>query len=262
MNTTTIAVKVDFLDVLFEDRNKEYGAYQLRKKYSGNLSLAFLFALTAIALALSIPTIMNLLSKEELIDVRTKHPGVLIFIEPPVDVKNPIKEIIPPAVQPQKAFVAPAITAAEVDPGSQMIATTEIEPWQIIGSFDIDGHGVIGEPVETKIIGDGPSGDEVVVFSEIKPEFPGGEAKMNEWLSENLVYPPYPLGNGIQGTVIVRFVVGKNGQIGEIELLKPNTHFNEEVLRVVKSMPKWKPGRQNGRAVAVWFVLPVVFDLD
>lgn len=253
--------KEDFLDVLFEDRNKEYGAYQLRKKYSRTLSLAFLFALGVFALAISIPAIVNLLNEEEVVDTRPKN-RVLEISEIPEEIEEEkIEEITAPPVQAEIEFVAPTITAAEVAPENQMIDPNEIKPWQNIGNENIAGDSIIGIPEENVVIGDGAGGEEPLVFAEVQPQFPGGEDKMNEWLSENLRYPPYAKENEIQGKVVVRFVVDKNGEIGKIEIIKSMKVFDEEVLRVVKSMPKWKPGKQNGRSVPVWFVLPVVFNL-
>jgi periplasmic protein TonB len=94
------------------------------------------------------------------------------------------------------------------------------------------------------------------------PEFPGGEEKMLRFLMENIKYPETARENGISGSVYVTFVVGKNGVISDVKLLRGiGGGCDEEAIRVIKMMPHWVPGRQNGKSVAVLFNLPVNFKL-
>lgn len=97
---------------------------------------------------------------------------------------------------------------------------------------------------------------------EEQPEFPGGTSKMYEYLRNNIKYPPMARESGIQGTVYVQFVVGKNGSIEDINVLRGiGGGCDEEAVRVVKAMPKWTPGKQRGKAVKVRFTLPIKFRL-
>ena len=104
--------------------------------------------------------------------------------------------------------------------------------------------------------------DEVFVFSEEEPEFPGGQAAMYKYLSENIHYPQLAKENNITGKVWVTFVVDKDGSIKKAQIVKDiGGGCGKEALRVVNSMPKWKPGKQRGKAVPVQYNLPVSFNL-
>jgi len=105
--------------------------------------------------------------------------------------------------------------------------------------------------------------EEPVVWAEQMPEFPGGEAALHQYLAKNIDYPELAIENDIQGTVYLRFVVTKSGKIGDVQLVRGiDPLLDEEAIRVVKKMPKFKPGMQAGRKVPVWFSLPVVFVLN
>jgi protein TonB len=114
--------------------------------------------------------------------------------------------------------------------------------------------------------GDGVTGDtgpEIVTFAEQMPEFEGGQEDLMKYLSKNIVYPPVAKENGIEGRVILQFVVGTDGKISQIDVVKKlGWGMEEEAVRVVKSMPPWRPGKQNGKPVTVRFTLPVVFKLN
>ena len=117
---------------------------------------------------------------------------------------------------------------------------------------DIPEDPVVGDPDEGKIF----------QFVEEPPSFPGGEDKLMEYLSKNIKYPNIAKENNIQGRVYVTFVVDKDGKVTSAKVLRGiGGGCDEEALRVVKNMPEWKPGRQNGRSVLVQYNLPVVFNL-
>ncbi len=100
---------------------------------------------------------------------------------------------------------------------------------------------------------------------EINPEFPGGPDALTRWLGDKMRYPAMAAENGIEGTVFAKFVVSADGSISNVEITGANKlggGCEEEAIRVIKKMPKWKPGRQNGRNVAVWFNLPIRFKLN
>lgn len=103
---------------------------------------------------------------------------------------------------------------------------------------------------------------EVITMAEVMPQFPGGEEEMYDFINKNLLYPKLAKENGIEGRVIVRFIVQKSGYIDKIEIIrKLGWGCDEEVLRMVQLMPKWSPGKVNGKPVAVYFTLPVTFKL-
>lgn len=104
--------------------------------------------------------------------------------------------------------------------------------------------------------------EQIFTVVEVQPEFPGGFAALNKYLSQNIVYPQIAADNGVHGKVIVGFVVEKDGSISQIKVLRGvDPELDKEAMRVVKSMPKWKPGQQQGRAVRARFTLPVTFQL-
>jgi TonB family protein len=105
--------------------------------------------------------------------------------------------------------------------------------------------------------------DSIYVMVQVAPEFLGGENAMYEFISKNINYPVKEKENGITGRVAVRFAVMQDGSINNIEILtKTPEGFNQEVIRVIKLMPNWKPGMQDGKTVPVYFTLPVSFQLD
>jgi protein TonB len=104
--------------------------------------------------------------------------------------------------------------------------------------------------------------EEIFVIVQEKPKFPGGEAKLFQWITENTVYPDRARENGIQGTVYVQFVVGKSGEISRVSVIRGvHPDLDAEAIRVVKSMPKWKPGQNAGKSVSVQYQLPIRFKL-
>jgi len=104
--------------------------------------------------------------------------------------------------------------------------------------------------------------DEVFTVVEEMPEFPGGKKALANWLRKNLKYPMIASENGIQGTVVVQFVVWKDGTIKDVQLVRGvDASLNKEATRLVKAMPKWKPGKQRGKTVSARFTLPVTFRL-
>ena len=121
--------------------------------------------------------------------------------------------------------------------------------------------------VDQSLIGTGDgvteAAQEIMTFVEQMPEFEGGEDARQAFLGRNLQYPPLARENGIEGKVVVKFVVGGDGKISQVEAL---THkgwgLEEEAIRVAKMMPGWKAGKQNGKAVPVWFTMPITFKLS
>ncbi len=105
--------------------------------------------------------------------------------------------------------------------------------------------------------------EEIFVVVEEQPEFPGGQAALMKFLSDNIRYPVIAQENGIQGRVICSFVVEKDGSITDVQVVRGvDPSLDKEAVRVIQSMPKWKPGKQRGKAVRVRFTLPIVFRLQ
>ena len=110
---------------------------------------------------------------------------------------------------------------------------------------------------------DSVGGEVVFVDYDQQPQFPGGETALLKYLQENIKYPPKALKDSIQGRVVVQFVVDKAGKVGEVKVVRSvNKDLDDEAVRLIKTLPKFYPGRQNGQAVAVWYTLPVTFKLQ
>ena len=110
---------------------------------------------------------------------------------------------------------------------------------------------------------DSVGGEVVFVDYEQQPHFPGGETALLKYLQENIKYPPKALKDSIQGRVVVQFVVDKAGSVGEVKVVRSvNKELDDEAVRIVKTLPKFYPGRQNGQAIAVWYTVPVTFKLQ
>ena len=138
----------------------------------------------------------------------------------------------------------------------------ETETIEINTEDDKDVEVIIQAPVEVKE----DEEDEEVVFVvvETMPEFPGGQQALFKYLSENVKYPVIAQENGIQGRVICQFVVNKDGKIVDVEVVRSggDPSLDKEAIRVIKSMPPWKPGKQRGKAVRVKYTVPVNFRLQ
>lgn len=105
--------------------------------------------------------------------------------------------------------------------------------------------------------------DEIIDFPETQPEFPGGNQALFKYISTNIKYPPQSMENGIQGKVYISFVIEKNGEITNVKNLRGiNSELDNEAIRVIKNMPHWKPGMQNGKAVRTRYTLPIMFKLS
>lgn len=106
--------------------------------------------------------------------------------------------------------------------------------------------------------------DDVTIYNAVAqmPQFPGGEAALMKYINSHINYPPAAAMNKVQGNVIVQFVVNKDGSVGEVKVVRSvDNDLDREAIRVIKSLPKFTPGRQNGKAVNVWYTLPVPFKL-
>ncbi len=269
--------KEDVLDVLFANRNKSYGAYLLRREYPARLKKSMAFMLGGVLLLgaglewkSAHPPIAPIFDP-----IAPMHPTI-VDLQPPPEEKKPIEHpIVRPAIlhpaQPQLAPAPPtiAVTAlklVDVPDPAKMIPPQETLANTTIGATTSPGTGVPGA-VGTTGSGSGTAkatetevgNGEPFRSVEQMPMFPGGEDALRKYLMRNMETPD-ELEEGAQKRVVVCFVVDKDGTISACAVLQTGgAVFDEEVLRVVKHMPKWKPGIQNGRAVPVYFTLPVIF---
>lgn len=256
------------LDILFENRNKDYGAYLLRKGYNARLlrSLMGMTVLVAVACGSYIALNGN--------DTALRAKLMVIPDVPPIDLAPPPREKEPEPSKPKPASRLPVATIPNTTPvivredvKIPPPTTEELDGPVAIGTETRAGvatgtdeppapaAGAANAPVEP------PAGvDKVFGVAEIMPEFPGGIRALQRFLQKNLTVPAGSLEPGQQLRVPIRFVVNKDGVLSDLSFTEPVAHeFRREIERVMNRMPRWKAGLQNGHPVAVYFMLPIIF---
>ena len=273
--------KVDLIsnawcDLVFEGRNQSYGAYRLRKSTGKRNIWSILIVLIAAVVIFSAIAIKNVIQANqrgavttavELSQIQTKK-------EAKVEKKAPVKIEPPKPVEKVKSsikFTAPVIKKDEdVKPEEEMKNQDDLQKTKTtIGAFNVVGNDEVGGEVlkakEEIAQPEPPKEEENKVFDvvEEQPSFPGGQGALMQWLRDNIKYPVIAAENGIEGRVIVQFVVSKTGSISDVRVARGvDPSLDREAVRVVSSMPNWTPGKQNGTSVNVRYTLPVTFKLQ
>lgn len=259
--TANVAVAKNWDDIVFEGRNQSYGAYVIRSIYSRNLLIALLVTISFIALAVYGPAIVAYLTPEEVVE--KAPPKKLVYTElsapPPIDKpKPPPPQIQLPKLQKVIKFVPPKVVKEEVVeevPTIEEIKQNEVAAVEVEGPTEV----VFEEPVQAVVEDE----NKIFMVVEQQPEFEGGYEAMQKYLAKNIKYPASARRMGIDGTVYVSFVVGKDGSISDVKVLRGiSADCDKEAVRVVQAMPPWKPGKQNGKPVFVRFNLPIKFKLN
>ena len=266
-------------DLVFENRNQAYGAYVLRKS-TGKRNVIAILAVILLAIACQIGLTLKNIADEAAAKRQAMQEAVeLSALEQKKEAKVERKEVVrqenvEKVVEKVKSSVkltAPEIKKDnEVRPEDEMKSQDEIMSSKLsVGSFDVKGNDEGGEVLKAKeVIATEPvkpKEEENKVFDVVEqmPSFPGGNAALMNYLGQNIKYPVIAEENGIQGRVIVQFVVGKDGHISDVRVAKSvDPSLDKEAVRVVKGMPRWIPGKQNGQAVTVRYTLPVTFRLN
>jgi protein TonB len=263
--------KFDLDEVIFEKKNKEYGAYKLRKAYKLYLASALWIAIIAFFLGTAGPVIYNKIAPKPEVKIKKRTISITELSEPPsigekkevveVDAPPPLKSTIaflPPVIKPDEQVTEEYMPTIEelknVDPG----ATTQqgVEGGVDYSLLEVqDAPKVVQEEAEEKA--------EVFTYVEEMPSFPGGQEELLTFLAENIKYPEIAKRAGVEGKIFVSFVVAKSGKITDIQMVKGiGAGCDEEAIRVVRMMPEWKPGKQNGAPVNVRVSIPIVFKLQ
>lgn len=254
-------------DVVFEGRNRHYGAYLLRRIYDRNVLMAAGIAIGLLLLALSVPRILEYFESEEVAaPMAAKTIRYTDLAPPPPIDKNvppPPKLNVPPPVKTVIKFLPPKVTEQEVPEEEEMPTIEEIKA-NDTGAETIEGDADVvfeGPPVETP--GGGSAEPEVFTVVEQMPEFEGGDDAMMKFLASNIEYPRKAIRTNIEGTVMVSFLIDMDGSIKQVEVVRGiGMGCDEEAVRVVSSMPGWKPGKQNGQPVRVRRIIPIKFKLS
>lgn len=266
----------EWCDIVFEGRNKSYGAFALRQSSWKRHILAFAIILVFVGFVTALPLIISTVKAAT--GTRTENMTgeyKMAILDQPL---NKVDEIAKPEIpEPPKfiemtKFVPPTIVDdSKVNDEEQMVTMEEVAKGKdAIGKHKVENGSTdpdaIRKDIETIMTPTDKGGTEkkpeTFIVVETMPQFPGGEAEMYRFISDNLKYPVVDQEIGTQGRVIVRFVVSKTGEISNLELLKGiSPTCDKEAMRVIKSMPKWIPGKQSGNPVQVYFTIPIVFKL-
>ena len=267
-------------DLMFENRNKEYGAYVLRRQTTARNIKSIITVLILFAIVM-----VYMVAKNAYDDYQAKHQAQTQVTEltalqeqkkeAKVERKEVVKqEKIEQVVEKVKSsikFTAPVIKKDdEVRPEDEMKSQDEIMNSKVaVGFANVIGNDENGEVLKAKeaLVTEPvkPKEEENKVFDVVEqmPSFPGGTGALMQYLSKNIKYPPVAEEMGIQGRVICTFVVERDGSVSDIRIARSvDPSLDKEAIRVVSGMPKWIPGRQNGQMVRVKYTLPVTFRLQ
>ena len=274
-----------WIEMVFEGKNKEYGAYVLRSGTSSRNLKSLLILLIAAALiggylvykvqadkaAAERTAYMEQLELSKLQEQAKKEKKEEKKVEKPKI--EPIKEL--PQVRETQKFTAPVIKKDElVKEENEVKQMADLDANTAVGTKDQEGTKdrtieaareavVEAAPVEVKEEVKQEVAQKIFDVVEQQPQFPGGQSALLSWLSQNIHYPPVAEENGIQGRVVVSFVVEPDGSISNVQVVRGvDPSLDKEAVRVTKAMPKWQPGKQNGQAVRVKYNLPVTFKLQ
>jgi len=244
-----------FDDVIFRDRNKEYGAYELRRSYGSTMRISIIAGL-AFAVSLVLVPFFNAergnILPGQIIDYNSlPDPTLLDQMTPP---EPPAPQPPPEKIADQSKFSPPEVVSDTLLPAGDMPTTDQ----RIDAAVD-------GDPDAVPVVQSDPDPvipPEPVTYITVPemPSFPGGEEALLKFVYDNIRYPADALENGIEGTVILQFVVTATGDVSRIVIIRrADPLLDAEAVRVVSIMPRWRPGKQDGNPVAVYFSLPVAF---
>jgi protein TonB len=269
-------LSADVLDIIFEGRNKDYGAYQLRKTYNRRLMTALIVTASVILLSFGGYILSTLFDKDD-----SKQDMVVQDVQLE-EIKQEEKKEEPPPPPPPKPPEPPKVEMAKFTP-PKIVKDEEVKeeekPPEVekleetkIGTVNQEGvkdEGIVAPPVEDagKGVVEAPKKveedwDKTFTKVEIESEYPGGSAAWQRYLNKTLRYPQDAIDNEVQGTVVIQFIVDKEGNVSEVEAISGPEELRSEAVRVIKKSGKWTPAVQNGRQVKSYKKQPIVFRLE
>lgn len=242
----------DWEEIIYENRNKLYGSYLLRKKHVKYLAISLLISVGVLCIPIMIYYV-NLRKPSVYIDIPLSIP---IALSNPAEFE---KLIQPPPPESDNQKKESAETPPVVSDSVPVIdKNKKVEKKSVSDSIHL---------AETKKAADMEgSADEndnsVLLHADQMPEFIGGDEELIKFIRKNTIYPPNAAKNKIQGRVVIQFIVSKTGDITNLKLLSGiNPELNQEALRVIGMLPKWIPGKRGGKTVSILYKIPVVFKL-
>jgi periplasmic protein TonB len=248
-----------FDDIVFEERNKEYGAYKLRKKYNRTVIIALLIGIIIIGTAVITPY-LNAKAAEN----KTKRAERQVEIKME-KLDQPSEQAPPPPPPPppptdvvqQQRYVPPVVVDSIKPEDVKQLMTADQAQTEVKNTDVVDVPQQVKEEVQEAE----PEEIPFVVVEEM-PMYPGGNDALLKYIAEHTQYPEVAKENNIQGRVVVRFCVTAKGGVSQVSILKAvDPELDKEAIRVVNTLPAFKPGKQGGKPVPVWYMVPITFTL-
>jgi protein TonB len=248
-----------FDDIVFEDRNKEYGAYKLRKKYNRTVLIALVIGIIILGTAIITPYL-----NAKALENRQKRSERQVEIKME-NLDTPNEQVAPPPPPPpppadvvQQAKYVPPVVVDSIKPeDNQQLMTADEAQVEVKNEEAVEVVAEVKEEVQEE----DPEATPFVVVEEM-PMFPGGDVELLKYIAEHTTYPEVAKENNIQGRVIIRFCVTSKGGVSQVSVLKGvDPELDKEAIRVVNTLPAFKPGKQGGKPVPVWYMVPITFTL-
>ncbi|MDE7346984.1 MAG: energy transducer TonB [Muribaculaceae bacterium] len=273
----------EWRDIVFADKNKDFGAYVMRQESDKRHNRAFIFLLAGLVALIGIIIVWGIYSdkmaEKAAIEAKLQAEKMLAAQleqmeqqeeeepepeEQKVEIEIPeVPQEVLATVQVTQIAIVDEVKNEVMDMEDQKEDNTARGVVNQEGSDDADKFKAVQEAVVVKEPEPAPKEEEIFVAVEQQAEFPGGMPALMKWLSNNIRYPEAAQQNDVQGRVIVKFVVEKDGSVSQAQIVKGvDKDLDKEALRVVNKMPKWQAGKNNGVAVRSYFTLPVNFRLQ
>ena len=275
----------EWCDLVFEGKNKDFGAYVIRtdspKRHNKAVLYTIIGAILFGLLTWGIVKTNQYLEEKRLAD-QGEQEEVLIDMSQDAEEPEEQQERLEqpkPEVLPEEVLKSVKVTELQIVEDDKVKKEDEIKTQDELketetafgqkdnekGTEDRNVTRTLKEEVVVEKKEEKPVEKKEEIFKSVEqmPQFPGGEQALMKYLSSHINYPPMAAENNVQGKVIVQFVVDKTGKVGEVKVVRSvDKDLDKEAVRVCKSLPKFTPGRQNGQPVSVWYTLPVQFKLQ
>jgi len=275
----------EWCDLVFEGKNKDFGAYVIRtdstKRHNKAVFWTIIGAIIFGLLAWGFVKTQEYLEERRLA-AQGEQEEVLIDMSQEAEEPEPEQERLEqekPEVLPEEVLKSVKVTELQIVEDDKVKKEDEIKTQDELketetafgqkdnekGTEDRNVTRTLKEEVVVEKPVEKPKEVKEEIFRSVEqmPQFPGGEAALMKYLQSHINYPPMAAENNVQGRVVVQFVVDKTGKVGEVKVVRSvDKDLDREAVRVCKSLPKFTPGRQNGQAVSVWYTLPVTFKLQ
>lgn len=259
----------EWRELVFQGKNKEYGAYTLRQESDKRHNKAMIIIAIVTVIGFSIPYLVAFVKSKQP-EKEIIGPTVMANLKPAEVKDNHIKKVEslepPPPLKNSIKFTAPVIKDdKDVSEEDELKSQDEVNTAKgivsiatVVGGDDENGQDIADVKVAVTQVTEEKTYDVV----EQMPEFPGGPEELMKFISKNLKYPAIAQENNVQGTVILKFVVSKTGHVDKVEVVRSlDSACDREAIRVVKMLPPWIPGKQNGENVQVFYTLPIKYKL-